>query len=290
MQTTSVTLEHKSLWQNNPFLESGISEYSFANAFAFRNVHNYSLIRQDHLVCLSGRHYSGETYLLPLQDPQNDTNLNFIQNLAQNHDMLYPLPLSWRQWAENQGWHISERFEDADYIYTTETLAKMPGRKLHKKRNQIKQCLSLYHIESCDFINVTDKDILSILDHWQEGMDLGWSKTDYLPCKESSLNITALGLTGIVFFANDKPAGFILGEGINDKTYVVHFAKARKEYKGIYALMFQTLAQSLADSYPFINLEQDLGNPALRQNKESYQPTKKEIKLRAYFHKKPKLY
>jgi hypothetical protein len=283
MHTSPLTHDLKTHWQNNPFLGSDISEFSFANAFAFRHVHNYALIQEDNLSCLSGRHYTGETYLLPLQDPQKKAYLEFILKLAQNHDMLYPLPPSWRPWAEAQGWHIWQRAEDADYIYTTETLAEMAGRKLHKKRNQIKQCRSLYHIQSQDFIQVPKEKILSILDHWQEGMDLGWNETDYLPCKEASLNATDLNLTGLVFFADESPAGFVLGEPLNDQTFVVHFAKARKAYKGIYALMFQSLAQSLADSYSFINLEQDLGNPALRQSKESYQPKEKRSKLRASF-------
>jgi hypothetical protein len=64
----------------------------------------------------------------------------------------------------------------------------------------------------------------------------------------------------------------VLGEELNDETFVLHFAKAKKKFKGIYQYMFNNFAKILPPKYRRLNLEQDLDKENLRIFKSSYVP------------------
>ena len=83
----------------------------------------------------------------------------------------------------------------------------------------------------------------------------------------------------------DEPAGFVLGEELNETTFVLHFAKARTKFKGIYQYMFNNFAKILPPKYKYLNLEQDLDKENLRVFKSSYVPDvmlkKARVRLKA---------
>ncbi|MGL4368801.1 MAG: phosphatidylglycerol lysyltransferase domain-containing protein [Spirochaetota bacterium] len=96
--------------------------------------------------------------------------------------------------------------------------------------------------------------------------------SDYYSCAEALSNIEGFLLTGVIYYIDDAPAGFVLGEKITHDTYALHFAKGITDYKGLYQFMYNHFAKTLHGSCSWINFEQDLGIAALRQAKESYQP------------------
>ena len=53
---------------------------------------------------------------------------------------------------------------------------------------------------------------------------------------------------------------------------VVHFEKARTDFRGSYQYINYAFAQSLPESVEYINREQDLGDSGLRKAKMSYHP------------------
>jgi hypothetical protein len=68
---------------------------------------------------------------------------------------------------------------------------------------------------------------------------------------------------------------YCLGEELAlGRSFVIHIEKAvlGEDIKGIYQYINQAFASVLTEKYETINREQDLGNPGLRQAKESYQP------------------
>ena len=93
-----------------------------------------------------------------------------------------------------------------------------------------------------------------------------------------------LQLCGGIFYVNDEPAAYTLGEELaQGRVFVIHFEKAilDERLRGIYQYVNQVFASILPDKYELINREQDLGDPGLRQAKESYKPTEFVAKYRA---------
>jgi len=87
-------------------------------------------------------------------------------------------------------------------------------------------------------------------------------------------------LCGGIYYVEGEPAGFIIGEEINDTTFALHFAKGRRKFKGIYQYMYNQFANILPKKYTHVNFEQDMGNLALKIAKASYHPERMVRKYR----------
>jgi uncharacterized protein len=155
-------------------------------------------------------------------------------------------------------------------IFTLFKLAHYPGRHLDGKRNQGKQFVNHYEIRKEDLSQYIH-DAQHVLDKWQSEHNDN-NQTDYSSCQEALYNLERLHLHGFIVYADQLPAGFVIGERSASDYYIVHFSKGVRSIKGIYQYLFQELAKSLEGTCPWINLEQDLGIPTIRNSKLSYHP------------------
>ena len=89
-----------------------------------------------------------------------------------------------------------------------------------------------------------------------------------------------LVLCGGIYYVQKEPGGFIIGEELAEDMFAIHFAKARKQFRGIYQYMYNSFAKILPPKYKYFNLEQDLGKDPLRIAKASYVPDKMLKKFR----------
>jgi len=195
-----------------------------------------------------------------------------LQELLRDVDFLFPVPEEWLGAFDPGAYDISFHEGDADYLYTVEKMSTLAGRKLHKKRNLLKQFIESYRHEALPLTTRRLDDARLVLDAWQQESGLDRGGTDYGPCREALDRYEELVLCGGITYADGEPAGFVLGEEVNDETYVLHFAKARKKFKGVYQFMFNNFAKILPPKYAYLNLEQDLDKENLRVFKSSYVP------------------
>ena len=79
-------------------------------------------------------------------------------------------------------------------------------------------------------------------------------------------------LFGFVYYADTDPAGFLLARKLLNDTCVIHFAKGKREYKGIFQYMFNHFVRQFEGTFRFYNFEQDLGKINFRKTKRSYDP------------------
>ncbi|MCX8026516.1 MAG: phosphatidylglycerol lysyltransferase domain-containing protein [Thermodesulfovibrionales bacterium] len=278
MTIEPLTLKHKETLK--PLLKSigsPISEYSFANLYLFRGVHQYKVIVEDEIF-ISGITYDRQTYLMPTFKVTKE-KVSILTKKMSGFDCLFPIDESWLQHFDPEVFDFSLKEGDMDYVYYSDKMKTYRGRRLHKKRNLMKQFLESYnHVE---FGLTKDKipDALTILDAWQIDSGLNTEQTDYEPCKEALTLNDELCLCGIIYYAEDEPAGFILGEELNTETFVLHFVKAKKKFKGIYQYMYNSFANLLPTRYKYLNYEQDLDKEALRLAKSSYLP---DIMIKKY--------
>jgi hypothetical protein len=253
-------------------LNSPFSEYTFANLFLFRKQHDYRVLRQNGFLFLQGITYDGASYVMPFS-PVRDIPAELLKNLMNSGFSLFPIyEGDIEYFASTLGGTVDCTYneDDSDYIYTREKIEKLPGRYLHKKRNLIKQYRCLYNYNDLDYECSLAPDAIKALDKWFELGGLPLEETDYIACREAIEDCAFLNLKGRVFYANGNPVGFLLGEPLNAKTFVFHFAKGVTLFKGIYAHMYNSFALSLPENYTFLNLEQDMGKENLRQAKSTY--------------------
>jgi hypothetical protein len=153
-----------------------------------------------------------------------------------------------------------------------EKMSTYKGRNLHKKRNLLKQFLEQHAHDARPLTNDRLDEARFILKDWLATSAMKAEDTDYGPCLEALDRYEELVLCGGIYYADNEPAGFVLGEELNPETFVLHFAKARTKFKGVYQYMFNNFAKILPPKYKFLNLEQDLDRENLRVFKSSYVP------------------
>jgi len=271
MQIEKLGLEHKDLLSLRlKNITISLSEYTFPNLYLFRKNHDYEVVR-DREIFIKGRSYDGHRYLMPTMDVRT-LDMQYLKILLQDVDFLFPIPEEWLGAFDPQVFEITLAHGDADYVYTVEKMITYAGRKLHKKRNLLKQFLESYTHEARPLTNERIEEARFILRDWLKMSEMKPDDTDFGPCLEALDRYEELVLCGGIYYAENEPAGFVLGEELNEETYVLHFAKARTKFKGIYQYMFNNFAKILPPKYRYLNLEQDLDKENLRVFKSSYVP------------------
>ena len=272
MNKEPLSLEHREEVMNALANMSGFfSEYSFTNLYLFRSVHRYNLVRDKGNIFIEGFTRDGECYVMPLFDITKISSEE-REKLVDWCGTLFPAKEEHIPLFCDECYESMYNLADSDYLYTVEKMAHYPGRYLHKKRNLLKQFLENYEWRAEELTSQNAHHAHTILDIWQEGTSLPKEGTDYFSCKEALDHIEEFGQNGILVFVDNEPAGFLLGENLSQQSYALHFAKGNKKYKGLYQFLFNHFAQSLEGKCSWINMEQDLGIPELRQSKESYFP------------------
>ncbi len=177
-------------------------------------------------------------------------------------ETMYPSKFSFVRSTENQ-----------DYIYLSEDLATLAGKKFHAKRNHISKFYRTYtntRFESIDSSNI--KDALEVVHGWCN--ENGIFEADNAELKaiyEAFENMESFKMNGAVLYDEDKPIAMTLGSEISQNVYDINFEKALREYDGVYAVINNEFAKTLT-KYKYINREEDMGLEGLRKAKLSYNP------------------
>lgn len=250
----------------------GISEFSFANLWLFRERYQYRVSRvKDLTLLISGSHDGKSFFMTPCAVP----DCGVLAQLFAEHDYWKNVPARLiepiRICLEEHGYLAREDRDNFDYLYVREDLACLSGKKYHKKRNLVNSFTSSYTAVMERFSRDRLTDALVVLDTWrgQKGHE-----GDYRAAREALEGADYLGLEGALWYVEGRPVAWCLGERLaKGKMFAVHFEKAIEGYKGIYQFVNQAWAASLPGTIREINREQDLGDEGLRQAKLTYRPS-----------------
>ncbi len=258
-------------------LAEGISEFTFANLYLFRTTHNYSIsLLPDNLLLIRGEDAGSPFFMLPFGLPEQP----ILEQLFQQFSEMKCVSQSQIESLLTMGYAIVEDRKNFDYLYLRQDLAKLAGRKFHKKRNLIKAFLNNYPYEGRPLLGIYIKEALQVLDSWRSTRD---EPGDYGAAREALEKAEELQLCGGIYYVQERPVAYSLGEELNrGKSFVIHFEKASSEYKGLWQFVNQAFASILPDQYETINREQDLGSEGMRKAKLSYKPVGFVKKYKAF--------
>ena len=255
-----------------------ISDYTFANVYLFRQTSHYEFLTTDCGMFVAGQNKQQQTYIMPLDNPHGCDMATFKDILAQRN-FFFPIPQEWLPYFPEDKFAVSYEDSESDYIYLTEKMANFKGKQYVRHRNHLKQFFSLYAPQDEPISTTNFHRAMMVLKEWQNNSRTAADKTDFEQCREALENISGLALWGTIYYINDNPAGFIIGEELNSETFCLHFAKASGKYHGIYEFMFNDTAKKMQPKYKYLNLEEDMGDKNLRRTKGSYGP---EMILKKY--------
>jgi len=171
--------------------------------------------------------------------------------------------------------YFHERNND-EYIYLSQKLITLSGKKLQSKRNHINRFKADH--PDWEYFPLTSKKELDecafMLDEWEE-LKEGPDKSlrfDYIATKLMLEHFDYLKLKGGAIRVNGKIIAFTLGEKLTEDSFVVHVEKAFGEINGAYTMINQQFIQHEASEFTYVNREEDMGLETLRKAKLSYQP------------------
>lgn len=164
-----------------------------------------------------------------------------------------------------------------DYIYSSEDLMWLRGKKFSAKRNHVNKFLGAngdnWSFEDMDPITHRD-EVIDFQIAW--GTKRGETDTadsaETFSIKKALNNFERLGLKGGILRVDGKMIGFTIGKKVSDQVFGVMYEKADIDYEGAYAMINQQFAQRNFEGVPFVNREEDLGIEGLRKAKLSYNP------------------
>lgn len=272
MLIEALQLTHQSLL--NPYLNQlnlKISEYNFTNLYLFRQTHQYQVCFNEHLL-IKGIDKQGYSFLMPLFSLM-EVSHQLLKYWLTQVDYLFPIPEIWIPNLNLEEFDKSFSEGDSDYIFSVEKIFHYEGNHLKEQRNLIQHLLANYEVHSFPLTLDRLQHALQVLEIWQEGQSK--VETDFFPCQEAIQRLNQLQLDGHIFYIQQQPCAFFIGEIGQAEQYIIHFAKAFKAFKGLYPYMYQYLAQTLIKKHSqvkWLNMQQDLGLPHLHKAKRSYEP------------------
>lgn len=269
-----ITLDDKPLFDRLfEQLQPRVSELAFAGLYLFRIAHGYQLSRIGESIVVSGRGYDGSRYCMP---PMGGDVAAACTRILESGRDIYGADESFLARYLNTADHQIEELRDSfDYLYLREELALLPGNRFHKKKNRINYFTARHsytvHVLSARSV----PGCLALLDEWRGSVQLQASisfEMELDATAEALKEADALGLSGVVVEVDGRVRAFAVGERLNQDTAVCHFEKADPFMEGLSQLVNREFCRMLFTDCRYINREQDLGEPGLRNAKLSYHP------------------
>ncbi len=161
-----------------------------------------------------------------------------------------------------------------DYIYDTQSLISLKGKKYQAKRNHIAR---FKEISNTKYENIAAHldECVSMNEQWcRDNKD--YADNSFLQeekaVKKALKFFAQLKLQGALLRIDGRVIAFTIGEPLNSDTYLIHIEKAFSEINGAYPTINQSFLRDRASSYKYVDREDDAGDSGLRQAKLSYHP------------------
>jgi len=261
-------------------------DYAFANMCSWRFLYNSEYVIHDRFLII--RFYFQEkerkhlAYMFPLGDGDLQQTIDWMEkdseSLGHPLTILGVTPEAKTLLDTLLPHHFSYILERNyfDYIYLRDDLVTLSGKKFQPKRNHINKFKKLYDYTYSDItqdITVKCKELEQV---WYEANKVEENNEDLFHERDSMNfaldHFSELGLLGGAIMVDEKIIAFTYGSPINHTTFGIHVEKADIRYEGVFSVISQEFAKHIPPQYNYINREEDLGIPGLRQSKLSYHP------------------
>ncbi len=165
--------------------------------------------------------------------------------------------------------------ERSDYLYEIEEYLNLEGGKnSHKRRdlNKIRNEYDNVHIEVIRDFQKEKKTLMKVMGQWCEGYDCekcvyGCEKKILEKLLDSDLTEH---LYGAVMYMGDRPEMFAVSQIIGDTCYL-YFKKSAGRIQGAFYYFEYAFLQNIRN-VKYVNFEEDMGLPGLREYKRRRHP------------------
>ncbi len=257
------------------------SETSFANLYIWKDYYNTRYTVTDGFLVILNESINGKLHCyMPYGEGDIEPCLRKLVEYANTEGQ----PLRITSASEQQTHRIKELYPEVhirenvsfnDYVYLTESLITLSGKKLHSKRNHLNKFKSLYDYTYRPMTKADFDECLLLASRLmlKDRDEDSFSYTEELKSISRAFdNFDIFGFSGGVIEIDGKLAAFTVGEALTDECALIHIEKADIAYDGIYAVINNEFVKNCWADFKYINREEDMGIPGLRKAKLSYKP------------------
>lgn len=266
-------------------------EYCFGNLFMWSDIYD-NKIADDNGIFVSADFTETPVFCYPIGKGDKKATIEKLISFTENMNValeFYGLTEKDKDELESlfpEKFHFEEKRDSFDYLYTTESLSTLSGRKLASKRNHISYFEKNFDwkYEPINESNISQCKLLN--EHWEK---LNKEKNpeeishEHFAIQKALNNYFDLNLEGGVLTIQNEIVAFTFGEKLNDRTFCTHVEKAYGNIRGAYQMINRELSRQLLGKYEYINREDDTGSEGLRQAKLSYHPCRLVVKYSAVY-------
>ena len=255
-------------------------DYTFGNHFIWADSNRILIAELDGFYCAASGPDDALLYNFPAGEGDVRPVIEALRKDAAERGTPFVLrgmdaaASAWLDAAFPGAFTLSTNRDYCDYIYLSERLSSLSGKKLHGKRNHINRFMEndwVYEPITQD--NIADARRMN--DEWCKRYncteDPGLNH-EACAVKRAFENFFALGFTGGLLRVNGHVVAYTMGEPVNEDTFVVHIEKAFPDVQGAYPMINQQFVRHACANYKYVNREEDLGDEGLRKAKLSYYP------------------
>lgn len=267
-------------WIEPIFKNSGYigADYCFGSLYLWQEAYKCKIYKDEKFLY---RIYDGEepSYAFPVGNGDYKNAINILIKDASERNIPYKM---FGLTAQMRGiieaimpnkFKFELKRDMSDYIYNSEDLSNLQGKKYHSKRNHVSKFKKTYNWTYADITEKNLKECFCFLEEWfliNKDRNL---ESEELAIKKAFDNYFELKLIGGYLKVDENIVALTIGEKINDDVFDIHFEKALLNYSGSYPAINQEFAKRKLSSYKYINREEDIGIEGLRKSKLSYSPT-----------------
>lgn len=268
------------------------SEYTFTNLFIWGTDDHISLAEYaDTLFCLLRFGTEDPFMFAPL--PKDDS-VDYERAVSLAREYLEGIgakirfsavtgPLAELFDTRCREYDLKEDRANFDYVYSTQDLLTLKGKKYHTKRNHLNHFFGNYDVEYVQIRPELLDECLKVYTDWLEDKNAiePYALAEMEAIKNIVKNMDALGVCGGGIRLEGRLAAFTLGERMSPDTALIHIEKADGSIRGLFTAINQQFIEHEWQDTLYINREEDMGLEGLRKAKLSYHPIRMVEKYEA---------
>ena len=257
------------------------SKFSFAQGFMWKQTYHLRLCRDipGALLFLSQQQGQAPQFVSPLLNP--DVNIKACMDAMREYSeengfpfrMGYVCPTVKNQIEAQcpQEYRFALRREDSEYIYLTQSLSTLAGKRLHQKRNHVNTFMRKYDYTFRPYSKQDFEVCMALQRSWAAEKDSADSAAETEAIRLALSHYDELELRAGVIELDGTIRAFSIGEKIADFA-VILIEKADIAYSGLFQVINRDTVANLFSDTELINRCEDMGIEGLRRAKLSYHP------------------
>jgi len=276
-----IEIQHKETF-DHIFLQDPpeTSELTFTNLFMWRHKYRPIWLQWEDCLLIILRPEADAPFGLPPVGPGNKSKA--LESLAEQLKQMTSEVRICRASEDFVEAHVDhDRYEslidrdNSDYVYRSQDLIELSGRRYHSKKNHLNRFLKNYPFNYREMDRELVEGFLGMQEKWcqmRECVESPELLSEDYAIREALTHFEELDYRGGAVEINAEIEAFSLGEPLNPNTAVIHIEKANPDIPGLYGTINQLFCRNAWSPMEYVNREQDLGIEGLRRAKESYHP------------------